>query len=140
MAHGSGGGAQQGGPRRGPPHAFDELRLHPYNLSGASNACLNLFPAHTPQTVTQILFTLLSHPQYIDPLRAEIDQEVANKGWTKDALEEMRFLESSMKESQRLHVVGSSEFVNDARAYFFDLRSDSRSPFASDGHGGLHDC
>ncbi|KAJ2930927.1 hypothetical protein H1R20_g6143, partial [Candolleomyces eurysporus] len=61
----------------------------------------------TSLTFTNALLTLLAHPQYIDPLRAEIEQAIKEEGWTKAAMDKMELLESFMKESQRIDIIGA---------------------------------
>ncbi|TEB33849.1 cytochrome P450 [Coprinellus micaceus] len=53
------------------------------------------------QTSTDTLFDLAARPEYIAPLRAEIDEAIACHGWTKDALARLVKLDSFMKESGR---------------------------------------
>ncbi|RXW14001.1 hypothetical protein EST38_g11854 [Candolleomyces aberdarensis] len=61
----------------------------------------------TSLTFTNALLTLLAHPQYIDPLRAEIERAIKEEGWTKAAMDKMELLESFMKESQRIDIIGA---------------------------------
>jgi cytochrome P450 len=58
----------------------------------------------TSMTATQILFDLVARPEYLEPLREEILQALAEDGgWKKTTLTKMRKLDSFMKESQRLN-------------------------------------
>ena len=41
------------------------------------------------QTFTQVLYRLLEHPEYIEPLRQEVEAAVAEKGWTKAGMDKM---------------------------------------------------
>ncbi|EJD07460.1 cytochrome P450, partial [Fomitiporia mediterranea MF3/22] len=52
---------------------------------------------------THALFHLAAEPQYIGPLREEIEQVIKEEGWSKVAMTKMRKLDSFMKESQRLN-------------------------------------
>jgi hypothetical protein len=61
------------------------------------------------QTFTNALLTLLAHTQYIDPLRIEIEQAIKEEGWTKAAMDKMELLESFMKESQRVDIIGAGK-------------------------------
>jgi hypothetical protein len=49
----------------------------------------------------------LAHTQYIDPLRIEIEQAIKEEGWTKAVMDKMELLESFMKESQRVDIIGA---------------------------------
>jgi hypothetical protein len=51
----------------------------------------------------------LAHPQYIDPLRIEIEQVIKEEGWTKAAMDKMELVESFMKESQRVDIIGAGK-------------------------------
>jgi hypothetical protein len=54
------------------------------------------------QTVTHALFDLASNPEYLKPLREEVEEATEREGWTKAALDQMCKLDSFVKESQRL--------------------------------------
>ncbi|KAH8828974.1 cytochrome P450 [Flagelloscypha sp. PMI_526] len=56
----------------------------------------------TTVTLTHILFDLATNPQYIDPLRAEIEKITDEHGWSKASLQKMKKLDSLMKESSRM--------------------------------------
>lgn len=56
-----------------------------------------------PQLLTYVLFNLAIDTSYIEPLREEMVVIVKAEGWTKPAIENMRKLDSFIKESQRLH-------------------------------------
>lgn len=63
---------------------------------------------NTTMSVTNDLFDLLSHPEYIPILRDEARQVLAEEGgggggWTKQGLTKMRKMDSFMKESQRMN-------------------------------------
>jgi hypothetical protein len=61
------------------------------------------------QSFTHALFHLASRPEYIDPIRKEVETIVAEDGWTKVAMTRMRKLDSFLKESQRLNGLGACE-------------------------------
>ncbi|KAF5369084.1 hypothetical protein D9758_002904 [Tetrapyrgos nigripes] len=48
------------------------------------------------------LYVLAAHPEYLQPLREEVELVVAEYGWTKTAMGKMRKLDSFLKESERL--------------------------------------
>ncbi|KIJ13821.1 hypothetical protein PAXINDRAFT_80382, partial [Paxillus involutus ATCC 200175] len=50
----------------------------------------------------QALYDLAANPQYMDPLREEVEAIVETDGWTKEALAKMRKLDSFLKKSQRM--------------------------------------
>ncbi|KAF9235150.1 cytochrome P450 [Melanogaster broomeanus] len=51
---------------------------------------------------TQALYNLAANPQYMQPLREEVESIVESEGWSKDALAKMRKIDSFLKESQRM--------------------------------------
>ncbi|TGO43441.1 hypothetical protein BHYA_0001g00710 [Botrytis hyacinthi] len=58
----------------------------------------------TSMTATQVLYDIIAHPEYLEPLREEILQALKEDGgWQKTTLTKMRKLDSFMKESQRLN-------------------------------------
>lgn len=52
------------------------------------------------------LIWLADHPQYIDPIRIEVEEIVTTQGWTKAALGKMWKLDSFLKEFQRYQGLG----------------------------------
>jgi len=60
----------------------------------------------TGLTITQVLYRLLSHPEYIEPLRREVEAAVAEEGWTKSGMDKMHKLDSFIRETQRLDGLG----------------------------------
>ncbi|TFK45956.1 cytochrome P450 [Heliocybe sulcata] len=70
---------------------------------------VNFAAIHTSSTsFTEALYNLALHTEYVAPLREEVDNIVAEYGWTKVAMQKMRKLDSFMKESQRLEGLGNS--------------------------------
>ena len=53
------------------------------------------------------LYYLASLPEYVQPLREEVEEVVKSEGWTKAGLDQMHKLDSFIKESQRLHSLGN---------------------------------
>ena len=53
------------------------------------------------------VYNLVSHPEYIEPLREEIDPLVSAYGWEKTTITKMRKLDSFLKETLRLHPLGA---------------------------------
>jgi len=60
----------------------------------------------TAFTTTQVLYRLLSNPEYIEPLRKEVEAAVAEEGWTKSGMDKMHKLDSFIRETQRLDGLG----------------------------------
>jgi hypothetical protein len=58
------------------------------------------------QTFTQILYRLLSYPEYVEPLRREIHAAVAEEGWTTAGMDRMHKLDSFVRETQRIDTMG----------------------------------
>ena len=52
--------------------------------------------------MTHALYDLASMPEYIAPLREEVEAIIATDGWTKNALAKMWKVDSFLKESMRL--------------------------------------
>ena len=58
--------------------------------------------------MSHVLYDLAAFPEYIEPLREEVETITAVDGWTKAAMGKMRKLDSFLKESQRLNGIGLS--------------------------------
>ena len=54
------------------------------------------------------MYDLAAHPEWVTPLREEIEPIIASEGWTRAALGKMWKLDSLLKESQRFHGIGIS--------------------------------
>ena len=58
----------------------------------------------TTLTMTQAIYDLCAHPEYLDPLRAEVvDVLRAEGGWGKLTVNHLRKMDSLLKESQRFN-------------------------------------
>ncbi|KAG6329900.1 hypothetical protein ID866_9189 [Astraeus odoratus] len=55
----------------------------------------------TSNTFTQALYHLVANPQYIQPLREEVDAVIEKYGWTKEGIAKMEKIDSFLTESQR---------------------------------------
>jgi cytochrome P450 len=62
----------------------------------------------TANTFTNILYRLLSNPQYVEPLRHDVETAVAEEGWTKAAMDKMHKIDSFLRETQRLDDLDSA--------------------------------
>ena len=63
------------------------------------------------KSFTHALFYLAANPQYIQPLREEVEDVLEKEGWSKPALGKMRKLDSFLRECQRLEGVSASECI-----------------------------
>src|SRR5437879_4925832 len=75
------------------------------------------------QTFMQVLYRLLANPEYIEPLRQEVESVVAEEGWTKAGMDKMRKIDSFLRETQRIdpHGIGllvSSRCLSATDIYF----------------------
>ena len=52
------------------------------------------------------LYNLATFPEYMQPLREEVEEVVKSEGWTKAGLDQMHKIDSFFRESQRLHPIG----------------------------------
>jgi hypothetical protein len=48
------------------------------------------------------LYRLLANPEYIEPLREEVNAVIKKEGWTKDGIDRMYKIDSFLRETQRL--------------------------------------
>ena len=55
-----------------------------------------------PQTVAQILYRFIVNPDFLEPLRQEIEAAVAKEGWTKASMDKVHKLDSFLRETQEL--------------------------------------
>jgi hypothetical protein len=54
------------------------------------------------QTFVNVLYRLLSNPEYVEPLRHDVETAVAEEGWTKAGMDKMHKIDSFVRETQRL--------------------------------------
>ena len=54
------------------------------------------------QTAVNLLHRLLSNPEYIEPLRHDVETAVEEEGWTKAGMDKMHKIDSFLRESLRL--------------------------------------
>jgi cytochrome P450 len=52
-------------------------------------------------------YYLATFPEYLEPLRKEVEEVVKSEGWTKAGLDKMHKIDSFIKESQRLNPIGN---------------------------------
>ena len=70
----------------------------------------------TTMALTEALYDICTHPEYIPELREEIETAVkGDSGWQKTTLTKMQKLDSFIKESQRMHPPSLSMSINGLR-------------------------
>jgi hypothetical protein len=52
-----------------------------------------------------VLYRLLDNPEYVEPLRQEVEAVIAEEGWTKAGMDKMHKIDSFVRESQRVDVL-----------------------------------
>jgi len=62
----------------------------------------------TADMLTQVMFDLTEHPEYIQPLREEVINVLSNHGWKKTSLYSMKLMDSFLKEVQRLRPINDT--------------------------------
>ena len=60
---------------------------------------------------TEVLYRLLSNPEYVEPLRHEVETAVAEEGWTKAGLDKMHKIDSFVREIMRTRGPGLSPLI-----------------------------
>nr|BAK09398.1 cytochrome P450 [Postia placenta] len=78
---------------------------------------VNIAAIHTTSIAfTNALYLLAAHPEFAPLLRAEIEGVVAKEGWTKAAMNDMRRLDSFLKETLRYTGLGAISLTRKALA------------------------
>ena len=54
------------------------------------------------------MFYLAAHPEWLGPLREEVEAITKAEGWTKDSVNKMVKVDSFLRESQRYCALGTS--------------------------------
>ncbi|KAI0731494.1 cytochrome P450 [Fomitopsis betulina] len=76
---------------------------------------VNIAAIHTSSiSFTQAILLLAAHPQYVEPLREEVEAVVREEGWTKAAINKMRRTDSFLKETARLLGLGAKSMTRKA--------------------------
>ena len=52
-------------------------------------------------------YYLAAFPEYLQPLREEVEEVIESEGWTKAGLDQMHKIDSFIRESQRLTPLGN---------------------------------
>lgn len=58
------------------------------------------------QAFAHVLYDLCTHPEYIAPMREEVEAVIAAEGWSKVSTVNMHKIDSFIKESQRIAIGG----------------------------------
>ncbi|OBZ73431.1 Ent-kaurene oxidase [Grifola frondosa] len=76
---------------------------------------MNMAAIHTSSvSFTQALYYLAANPEFVGPLREEVDAIISTDGWSKAAMDKMRKIDSFLKESQR--IMGASAISMERKA------------------------
>ena len=59
------------------------------------------------QTLSDALYHLASRPEFLVPLREEVEWVVAKDGWSKASMQKMRKVDSFLRETQRMCGLGA---------------------------------
>ncbi|KAI9696624.1 MAG: hypothetical protein M1820_008073 [Bogoriella megaspora] len=82
----------------------------PFDLAGAQLGLTFAAIHTTSDLVTKVMYNLCIHPEYMAPLREEMISVLRKEGWKKTSLYQMKLLDSTLNETQRLN--GSSAAFN----------------------------
>jgi len=88
---------------------MNEAKEEERSLEGLTKRMLlvNFASLHsTCLTLTQVFYRLVDNPDYVGPLRREVEAVVAEEGWTKAGIDKMHKIDSFIRETQRLDVQG----------------------------------
>ncbi|TFK22735.1 cytochrome P450 [Coprinopsis marcescibilis] len=72
----------------------------------------------TASMLTNSILQLAAHSEYVEPLRLEIEKSVEDRGWSKEALAQMRKLDSFVRESARLSGLNCVSAIRKAKSDF----------------------
>lgn len=83
--------------------------IHTSSMVRSSSTYLADAKTTSSQTFTHALYHLAANPEFIGPMRQEVDAIVEAVGWSKEALGKMHLVDSFMKETLRLNGLGAGE-------------------------------
>jgi len=76
---------------------------------------VNMAAIHTTSIAfTNALYLIATYPQYVQPLREEIEAVIKEEGWTKAAMNNLRKVDSFIKEAQRYMGLGAISLTRKA--------------------------
>lgn len=67
------------------------------------------------------MYHLAANPEFIGPLREEMERVIAAEGWTKTAMGRMWRLDSFLRESQRVNSINPREYLPASNSLHGDL-------------------
>ncbi|KAF8341137.1 cytochrome P450 [Amanita rubescens] len=68
---------------------------------------MNFAGIHTTTlTYTTALYILATKPEYVQPMREEIEAAISEEGWTKSAIGKLRKVDSFIRETMRMYATG----------------------------------
>jgi hypothetical protein len=91
----------------------------PMDISGAQLSLTFAAIHTTSDMVSKTLYYLAADPLLCKAIREEIIQVITTEGWKKTSLTNMRLLDSTMKEVQRLHAASCSKFAPSKPEYIW---------------------
>ena len=61
--------------------------------------------------MTHALYNLATYPEYVEPLREEIETVIQEQGWSKASVSKMTKLDSFVKETMRLSQITECTYL-----------------------------
>lgn len=90
----------------------DQLRVHPHNIDGNSHYTTWYSESNSYiQTFITALYHLAAYPEYVSPLRTEVESIIKEQGWSKSAFTSMHKLDSFLKETLRMTGLDGSRCI-----------------------------
>ncbi|KAF8270427.1 cytochrome P450 [Lactarius quietus] len=84
---------------------FAKMEEFGENWDDKPNDMLMWLMSEAKGAITGVLYHLLSNPEYIEPLRLDVETAVAEEGWTKAGMDKMLKIDSFLRESQRINTL-----------------------------------
>ena len=81
---------------------------------------------HPFQAFTNILYDIATRPEYVEPMRKELEAMIREEGLSKVSIGKLRKLDSFIKESLRLSPIGACKSSAQAIRATYLLQSPSR--------------
>ncbi|KAK7686505.1 hypothetical protein QCA50_010103 [Cerrena zonata] len=76
---------------------------------------VNFGAIHTSSnSLTHALYHLAANPEYVQPLREEVDSVIKEEGWTKAAMQKLKKVDSFMRESLRVNGINGLSLTRKA--------------------------
>ena len=92
-------------------YTFRQFRGNPHDDNGAYSSLSIMISLIASQTVTHSLYNLATHPEYVQPLREEIEAVIQEQGWSKASVANMTKLDSFVKETMRLSPIAACTYL-----------------------------